>query len=204
MDALGDYGSSSSSEDESNEPISLKNEKDESSLLNIEESASSPTQARKRQKLDAPPDDAEAATLTAALPAPRLRKSEATNPYQALIEFRKDYTKDKPFYFGGGTSKPELLENLRKRFGDTCTFASDLRKQKEFNNPHFFDQVVSHFEIEPNGSNLPACVFGGYQPFEEVGRIVASEEQSRIALARQVEVQQDNILQLNLPTNRLA
>lgn len=198
MDALGDYGSSSSSEDESSEPILPKSCVKEKGKLDIEESASL---QRKRQKLD----DAAATATHTALPAPCLRTSETT-PYQSLIEFRKDYTKDKPLYFGGSTSKLELLENLRQRFGDTCAFASDLRKQKEFNNPQFFDRVVSHFEIEPNGSNLPDRVFGGYQSFEEVSRIVASEEQSRIALARQVEVQQDNLLQLNLPTShhRLA
>jgi len=148
-------------------------------------------------------------------PTPRIANPDGSdNPYDALVLFPKNYV-TKYQSKQHQTSKQRLglatkLDHLYQQFynnqdmkdlSQTTTrnsktvnpntsksnisFAQQLKNQKEFGNPHLFPSIISHFGIDPRGSNLKkvCCDVSSFSKFEYVERIVQKEEENRIRIA---------------------
>lgn len=59
------------------------------------------------------------------------------------------------------------------------SFASHLKSQHQFHNPHLSKDIISHFEISPLSSHV-GNTFSG---FEYINRLMGAEERSRVAAA---------------------
>lgn len=59
------------------------------------------------------------------------------------------------------------------------SFATHLKAQHEFRNPHLLKGIIDHSQIQPLNSNLS----NSFKGFEYVDRLYAAEERSRIAAA---------------------
>ena len=59
------------------------------------------------------------------------------------------------------------------------SFATHLKAQHEFGNPHLLKGLTDHFQIQPLDSNIS----NSFKGFEYVDRLYAAEERSRIAAA---------------------
>jgi len=138
------------------------------------------------------------------LPKPLLL-TDKTSPFDSLVCAGKSYL-DSLEMIKIQEVPPDLKENLQAlqcRFGrsEKLTFAEHIRSQKEFHNPHFFSETISHFNIDSGGSNFPSNLFGGYCIFEEGDRIMKEEEQARISAAHreQASVDEHNCVFPRLP-----
>lgn len=138
------------------------------------------------------------------LPKPLLL-TDKTSSFDSLVYAGKSYL-DSLEKIKIQEVPPDLKENLQTllcRFGkaEKSTFAEHIRSQKEFHNPHFFSETISHFNIDSGGSNFPSNLFGGYRTFEEGDRIMKEEEQARICAAHreQASVDQHNGVFPRLP-----
>jgi HCNGP-like protein len=110
------------------------------------------------------------------LPPPPLSSS-------SMIHWTKDYSSR--YRTAGDSSQvsAELIQKLETLRSGAVSWAHHLKSQHEFHNPHFFDDVVTHFGIQaPLDSNIEKLSFQKYE-FD----LPAVEEQARI---RQQEQQQ--------------
>jgi hypothetical protein len=111
------------------------------------------------------------------LPAPPLSSN-------SMVGWTRDYSAS--YRTAGDSSQvsPELIQKLETLQSGSVSWANHLKAQHEFHNPHFFDNVVSHFGIQaPLDSNVEKNV--SFQTYEF--DLPAVEEQARI---RQQEQQQ--------------
>jgi hypothetical protein len=100
-----------------------------------------------------------------------------------MVHWTRDYSAS--YRTAGDSSQvsPELIQKLKTLQSGAVIWANHLKSQHEFHNPHFFDNIVSHFGIQaPLDSNLENISFQAYE-FD----LAAVEEQTRI---RQQEQQQ--------------
>jgi hypothetical protein len=102
-----------------------------------------------------------------------------------MVHWTRDYSAS--YRTAGDSSQvsvsPELIQKLKTLQSGAVSWANHLKSQHEFHNPHFFDNIVSHFGIQaPLDSNLEHVSFHAYE-FD----LPAVEEQTRI---RQHEQQQ--------------
>ena len=155
------------------------------------------------------------------MPPPRISDPINDNPFDALTLFTKDYISQKTEQFqvqsqaiqqqeGDGQDKSftntilsTKLNNMYHNFytdGDNgnfskTSFAKHLKSQKEFGNPHLFPSIISHFGIDPLGTNSIMAVSKNtsqgtastdtgkkemFAKFEYVEKIMQKEEENRI------------------------
>lgn len=122
------------------------------------------------------------------IPKPRLYNPQNHNPFESLVLFPKDYLsallKEKQQQNQPNTNNRNMrletkLNNLYHQFytipnnsknddnhnddhnmsTSSSSFATHLKNQKEFGNPHLFPSIIEHFGIDPLGSN---CVMKLY------------------------------------------
>ena len=211
MDTLAGYGSSSS-DNESVDQVRMidyadSSDEDDTKIINNDSKINTTSmQTTETNHVQQNPDDLNSKSYE--LPKPILcSDSDTMNGFDALITFSKDYLHNHLAPVKVGPIKPKLqqrLESMYKSFGESNdkTFAEHLRSQKEFNNPHFFSEVIAHFNIDANGSNFPSHLYGGYEDFEDADRIIAKEEQARVAMIQRKQQQMNgNSLALNIPMN---
>ena len=197
MDALAGYGSDDSSSSESAAAASQQqaqqalsgllhySDNDESSENEIHqaESNSSLSGGADRKRKRSCDSNAGAASTNDDLPPP------PTSTNKSLIEWETDYTasyRAPPANVIQNlklTRKLAALESSGKQ--SSVSWAQHLKSQHEFHNPHFFDNVVTHFGIEhPLQSNVPSRDFQLYE-FD----LPAAEEQARIRNEQKLQEQ---------------
>ncbi len=136
----------------------------------------------KKQKPDQ--NDNTDTKMQSQLPKPRLYNPQIHNPFESLVLFPKDYVstllKEKQQQNQPNTNNRNIrletkLNNLYHQFNTipnskndnpnnhtstlSSSFATHLKNQKEFGNPHLFPSIIEHFGIDPLGSN---CVMKLY------------------------------------------
>ena len=156
---------------------------------------------KKRRRWDNPKDDDETNTdvdINSVLPAPKL---SSTDTYQSLTIFNKDYTTNLRQKLAQQlqtqtrqrrdtvipAEKQQLnnkLEQLYEKFqqsesSSTSSFASHIKSNNDFGNPHLLKSVIDHYELKGLGSNIG----NRYKSFEQIDRLVVAEEKARIAQA---------------------
>ena len=58
----------------------------------------------------------------------------------------------------GGDDKPAVLQRLQQISSSSKgAWAEQLRQQHEFHNPHFFESVVESFGFQTAGTNISSC-----------------------------------------------
>ncbi|KAL7461243.1 hypothetical protein ACHAXS_001664, partial [Conticribra weissflogii] len=122
-------------------------------------------------------------------PSSGISNENNDDPFQSLQLFPEDYTlklREKlTRQFLSQTDNPskkhkELNEKLNKISSTlSSSFASHLKSQHEFGNPHLLKNVIDHFQINP----LESHVGNKFGKFEFVERLVVAEEKSRVAAA---------------------
>mmetsp|Transcript_16982 Transcript_16982/g.29232 ORF Transcript_16982/g.29232 Transcript_16982/m.29232 type:complete len:273 (+) Transcript_16982:88-906(+) len=60
----------------------------------------------------------------------------------------------------------------------SSSFATHLKSQKEFGNPHLLKSIIEHYSLNPLGSHVGTDNFMG---FEYIDRLMPAEERARIA-----------------------
>ena len=205
MDALAGYGSDSDSTDNNQEgtlTALLGSDSDDGST------AEEPP--LKRSKVGAVEDEADVSDkqVPDILPPPKLYVAtiddKSLNPFQSLSLYPKDYTvelrkklsQQLKSQMNGQSEKERQLSNkldqmyqtFQSKSSDTVpscattsSFATHLKSQHKFHNPHLLKDIISHFEIQPLQSNV-GNTFAG---FEYVDRLMGAEERSRAAAALQ-------------------
>ena len=212
MDTLAGYGSSSSDDDsttalESSGMVDYDDSGDEHD--NVDDKVQLVTMRQQSDNAQTQQDQACSEIKKIQFPKPILHSD---NAFDALVTFSKDYLHDRLSNVEVKPVEPKLqhsLQSLYERFGSGTekTFAEHMRSQKEFNNPHFFSEVIDHFNIDANGSNFSSDLYGGYEDFEDVDNIVEKEEQARTAIIQRQHQQQQqygNNLALNISMNKIA
>lgn len=157
------------------------------------------------------------------IPPPRISNPTTDNSFDALALFPKDYISQKMEQFQiqsqtmqdlGDDIKEEKtsnkiilstkLNNMYHKFytdggngnASKTSFAKHLKSQKEYGNPHLFPSIISHFGIDPLGTNsimagskntsngIASTPASGNKPmfakFEYVEKIMQKEEENRI------------------------
>jgi hypothetical protein len=205
MDALAGYGSddssSSASQQQQQEALSgllnysdnddssenemkqmgskLSNEKG-SQKHSINSSSGGADRKRKRSW----DNNAVAASTDDVLPPP------PTSTDKSLIEWENDYTASYRAPPASVIQNPQLtrkLSALESGKESSISWAQHLKSQHEFHNPHFFDNVVTHFGIQhPLQSNVPSQEFQLYE-FD----LPAAEEQARIRKEQELQEQHE-------------
>ncbi|KAL3777891.1 hypothetical protein ACHAWO_008428, partial [Cyclotella atomus] len=182
MDALAGYGSDS---DASNAQIGalsglLGNYSDDDS--HHDASIASMQPPTKRLKCDTKVDASLMAedNIPEILPAPPLTSVASSNNPPSIC-FTKDYTVELRQKLsqqlatqikGGQTDKQQALNNKLNQMRDTFhsktsndttskSFATHLKSQHQFHNPHLLKDIISHFEISPLQSNV-GNTFSGF------------------------------------------
>eukprot|EP00978_Attheya_sp_CCMP212_P037692 scaffold180235_cov34-Attheya_sp.AAC.1 len=147
------------------------------------------------------------------LPPPRLTASSSTEP-TSWIELRQDYTtkyRSTQVSESSSLQQQEAAQEQQLEWGPTLqslhdtfyasssstsllptnNFATHLKSQKDFGNPHMFPSVISHFGIEAHGSNLDTTIMvdNTFDDFEYANRLVAAEEQARIRASERSQQQ---------------
>lgn len=193
MDALGGYGSDSSSEMEqigakpdlqSNSMVDLLGEagsdgSDSDDAKTIDLTLKPPA---KRQKLETSTLIAEAAPIPI-LPAAPITSTSGSS----LVHWDLDYVAQlsTTHEVRNETRTSELaakLEKLTTTIGCNNTWADHLRTQQEFHNPCFFQSVVSHFGIQrPLGSQAKFANATPLQDYEaSLFHVVSSQDKKDI------------------------
>ena len=140
------------------------------------------------------------------LPPPQLYAAttddKSFNRFRSLSLYPKDYTVElreklsqqlKSQMDGQNEKEQQLSNKLDQMYqtfqsnssdtvssiAKTSSFATHLKSQHQFHNPHLLKDIISHFEIQPLQSNV-GNKFAG---FEYVDRLMGAEERSRIAAA---------------------
>lgn len=162
---------------------------------------------KKRRRWDNPKiDDATNidVDINSVLPTPKLSSADK---YQSLTIFNKDYTtnlrqklaqqlQSQTREWGTVVSaeKQQLnnkLEQLYEKFqqnessSTTSSFATHIKNQQDFGNPHLLKSVIDHYELKGLGSN----VGNSFKSFEQIDRLQVAEEKSRIAQANNFDPQ---------------
>eukprot|EP00978_Attheya_sp_CCMP212_P028426 scaffold98053_cov34-Attheya_sp.AAC.2 len=147
------------------------------------------------------------------LPPPRLTASSTTEP-TSWIELRQDYTtkyRSAQVSESSSLQQQEAAQEAQLEWGPTLqslhdtfyassstsstllptnNFATHLKSQKDFGNPHMFPSVISHFGIEAHGSNLDTTIMvDAFDDFEYANRLVTAEEQARIRASERSQQQ---------------
>jgi hypothetical protein len=150
----------------------------------------------KRTKCDAADADKEDVATSDVLPPPQMAGIGDASPncFQSLVMISKDYTvelREKlAQQFNSQIKEPQgekhqqlskKLDQMYQTFqsSESKSFATHLKSQHPFHNPHLLKDIINHFEISPLRSNV-SNEFGG---FEYVDRLMAAEEKSRVAAA---------------------
>ena len=118
----------------------------------------------------------------------------------SMIHWTTDYTADYRTAQDTSQVSPDLVEKLEGMRSDgsnvVVSWAKHLKSQHEFHNPHFFQNVVSHFGIQNDlGSHIKGESFQLFE-FE----LAAAEEQARI---RDQERQQQETMASNYAKQHL-
>ena len=110
---------------------------------------------------------------------------EAGNDDDALATKLNDmYTKFYPASSDESSKLKTSKGNITTTSSSSSSFAKHLKEQKEFGNPHLFPSIISHFGINPMGTNvIEANKNEQFAKFEYVENIVQKEEENRIRLA---------------------
>ncbi len=159
-----------------------------------------PTKRLKRWDNPQPNADVRALEGKAAniLPAPRLLADvhvngdpgSQHNHFESLALIPKDYTiqlREKLSQHiksqiqsneSQNEQQQKLCDKLDQMF-QKSSFATHLKAQHEFGNPHLLKGIIDHFQIQPLDSNIS----NSFKGFEYVDRLYAAEERSRIAAA---------------------
>jgi hypothetical protein len=176
MDALGGYGSDSSSEEETpakavtqnNSMVALLGEasSDDSDNGAANNTDKTPKPPAKRQKLEASivTDDSPKPML----PAPPITATSGASMIHWDIDYLAQLSPINNDPDEMGTSKlAQKLEKLSATIGSKKTWADHLKTQHEFHNPRFFQSVVDHFGIQrPLGSQAKYANLVALQDYE--------------------------------------
>ena len=122
-----------------------------------------------------------------------------TLEFDALILFDEDYVtprlsrtrppKKDDQEFNDKMSKLEKkLDGMYKHFHEnkdstTLSFASQLKRQKDFGNPHLLPSIIDHYGIYEHGSNLPKELWdpqNAFSSFEYTDQLLKKEEEIRV------------------------
>lgn len=202
LNLLANYSDDDSSTDENgNTPVAQ--DSNEITKQNIE------TNNSKKRKLDTEAKSAVdplASIEITTLPDPRLLLSSASSTEYTVL-FEKNYIVSKLKYSAPNMNKAlqEKLEQMSQHQGTGNCFATKLKSQKDFLNPHMFPSVIEHFGIDPMESNIGSknlddtgseineeacnsCISLQFGKFEYIDRLRVKEEENRIR-----EAQQQNI-----------
>ena len=190
LNLLANYSDDDSSTDENGKDQVAQNS-NEVSKQNMK------TNKSKKRKLDT-----EAIEITT-LPDPRLLSSSASSTEYTVL-FEKKYIASTLKYSAPNVNKAlqEKLEQMSQHQGTDNCFATKLKSQKEFLNPHMFPSVIEHFGIDPMGSNIGSknlndasseinkqacntCFSIQFGKFEYIDRLRVKEEENRIRAAQQ-------------------
>ena len=157
---------------------------------------------KKRRRWDNPRDSDETTNtvvdINSVLPTPKL---SSTDTFQSLTTFNKDYTTNLRQKLAqqlhtqtrqrGGTDisakKQQLNNKLEQLYGkfqsesssSTSSFASHIKSQGDFGNPHLLKSVIDHYELKGLGSNIG----NSFKLFEQIDRLVVAEDKARVAQA---------------------
>jgi hypothetical protein len=198
MDALAGYGSDSDASDAQQTGALaglLGDYSDDDSHHDAPNATVEPPP--KRSKCDTADANMLEDNIPEILPAPQLNiNSSSVSP--SLICFTKDYTVELRQKLSqqlatqvkeGLTDKQKSLNKLNqmrdtfhsKTSNDMTlkSFATHLKSQHQFHNPHLLKDIITHFEISPLQSNAGNT----FARFEYVDRLVGGEERSRVAAA---------------------
>ena len=203
LNLLANYSDDDSSTDENgNTPVAQ--DSNEITKQNIE------TNNSKKRKLDTEAksavDPLPSIEITT-LPDPRLLLSSASSTEYTVL-FEKNYIVSKLKYSAPNMNKAlqEKLKQMSQHQGTGNCFATKLKSQKDFLNPHMFPSVIEHFGIDPMESNIgsenlddasseiinkqacDSCISFQFGKFEYIDRLRVKEEENRIR-----EAQQQNI-----------
>jgi hypothetical protein len=176
MDALGGYGSDSSSEEEtpakavtqSNSMVALLGEasSDDSDNGGANNAAKTPKPPAKRQKFEASKMTNESPRPM--LPAPPITATSGASMIHWDIDYLAQLSPISKDPHEMRTSKlAQKLEKLSATVGSKKTWADHLKTQQEFHNPRFFQSVVDHFGIQrPLGSQAKYANSVALQDYE--------------------------------------
>jgi hypothetical protein len=176
MDALGGYGSDSSSEEETpakaetqgNSMVALLGEasSDDSDNGAANNTDKTPKPPAKRQKVEASITTNESPKPI--LPAPPITATSGASMIHWDIDYLAQLSPINNDPEEMGTSKlAQKLEKLSATVGSKKTWADHLKTQHEFHNPRFFQSVVDHFGIQrPLGSQAKYANSVALQDYE--------------------------------------
>jgi hypothetical protein len=176
MDALGGYGSDSSSEEEtpakavtqSNSMVALLGEasSDDSDNGGANNADKTPKPPAKRQKFEASKMTNESPRPM--LPAPPITATSGASMIHWDIDYLAQLSPISKDPHEMRTSKlAQKLEKLSATVGSKKTWADHLKTQQEFHNPRFFQSVVDHFGIQrPLGSQAKYANSVALQDYE--------------------------------------
>jgi hypothetical protein len=178
MDALGGYGSDSSSEEEtpakavtqsSNSMVALLGEasSDDSDNGGANNTGKTPKPPAKRQKLEASKMMTNESPRPM-LPAPPITATSGASMIHWDIDYLAQLSPINKDPHEMRTSKlAQKLEKLSRTVGSKKTWADHLKTQQEFHNPRFFQSVVDHFGIQrPLGSQAKYANSVALQDYE--------------------------------------
>lgn len=118
---------------------------------------------------------------------------------KSLIQWDADYTASYRTPPKSVNTNPQLIQKLETLGGqaddnhsERVSWAQHLKSQHEFHNPHFFDNVVTHFGIQhPLQSNVQEDELN-FQLYEY--DLVAAEEQARIRQEQRQHQEQSSVI----------
>lgn len=142
------------------------------------------------------------------LPKPKLASDvDPTNTFDLLTRFDKDYLSPRQASFlarTAGCPMPNAtvaikLDKMYHEFygendndSSTCchSFASHLKRQKEFSNPNMFPSIIEHFQIKEWGSNIPSTLWNAYTDFSSFEFIEKMKDKEEEARMRHIQTEQ--------------
>ena len=203
MDALAGYGSDSDSSQDNKNPAGALSGLLGSCSDSDDEQGNTSNEPPVKKAKQGECDDANRADVTETkiqhfadvLSNPKLLDASC-DPFQSLSLFTKDYTvglREKLLQqIQSQTQSAErqdkrqqqltkkleqMYETFQSANNGSNSFATHLKSQHTFHNPHLLKDIITHFEIQPLESNTG----NKFAEFEYVDRIMSAEERSRIA-----------------------